>query len=230
MRIKVAICSIVLAFIASTVELSVLAQEPTKEQCLMMLPMLDKQLQKNPNDWMALAQRATVRQVLGDYKAAISDFTSAMNVNPSEKFRLLTSRANTYARMNDHKNAIADADAAIAMSPTAIGYANRGTMYLRMNKINEATRDYSTAVKLSPRFGVAWEGLGEVAYRLRQYEKAVEYFNAAIRFDSSLADAFHFRGKALQALGKTEQGKRDLDRAASTGYHEDDLRTKYADK
>lgn len=230
MRIKVVILSIALALFANAIEFSASAQEPTQEQCLMMLPMLDKQLQKNPNDWMALTQRAMVRQVLGDYKAAVSDLTSAMNANPSEKFRLLTSRANTYARMNDHKNAIADADAAIAMSPTAIGYANRGTMYLRMNKIHEATRDYSSAVKLSPRFGAAWEGLGEVAYRLRQYEKAVEYFNAAIRFDTSLADAFHFRGKTLQALGKTDLAKRDLDRATAMGYHEGAIRIKYADK
>lgn len=229
MCIKVALYLVVLAIFATAFENSASAQQPTKEQCLMMLPMLEKQLQKNPNDWMALTQRAMTRQELGDYRGALADFTSAMSANPGEKFRLLSSRANTYARLNDYKHAIADANAALAMSPTAIGYANRGTMYLRMRKLNEATQDYSTAVRLSPRFGVAWEGLGEVAYRLRQYEKAVDYFNAAIRFDSSLADAFHFRGKALQALGKTEQGKRDLDKAAATGYHEDDLRTKYPD-
>lgn len=202
---------------------------PSKEQMQAMLPMINEKLRANPNDWESLMQRSFISESMGNLKAAIADLTRAIEVEPARKKMALVRRCCVYGRHKDNAHALADANSVIALGPDAVGYSNRGVIYLAMNQLDNSTRDFSAAAKLDPRFAAAWEGLGEVSYKTRQYQKAKEYFDAALRLNPQMLDALYYRGKSLQALGKQEQGSKDVDKALAAGFKEEQLQTIYKD-
>ncbi len=201
---------------------------PSKEQMQTMLPVINEKLKANPNDLENLMMRSFVHESMENHNAAVADLDRVIAVaDPANKKVALVRRCCLYGRRKDFKHALSDANAVIALSPDAVGYANRGVIYLNMNQMANATKDLSIAARLDSRLPSAWEGLGEVAYKARQYQKAVDYFDAALNLNSKMLDALYYRGKSRQALGKQEQGRKDVERALALGYKEDQVQTIY---
>ena len=103
----------------------------------------------NPLKGLAYAYRGDVHLSLGQYRQAISDYTSALKIDPkdSEKYNR---RGITYAHLGEYERAISDYSMAIVLNPDeSSAYKNRGVVYIVLEKTEEAKRDLLKAAELN---------------------------------------------------------------------------------
>jgi tetratricopeptide (TPR) repeat protein len=82
--------------------------------------------------------------MLGNYNAAIADYTRAIKIEP-EYASPYINRGNTYAKLNNYNAAIADYTSAIRIDPElAIAYNNRG-----IAKANAGASNYCSDYKIA---------------------------------------------------------------------------------
>lgn len=90
-----------------------------------------------------------------DYKNAVHFFGLALQVNPSDVFALQR-RAEAYLRMDKSDLALADANRAMKISPSADLFFVRGTAYLNLGKYRAALSDLNRAVAGDPKDAAAY--------------------------------------------------------------------------
>jgi tetratricopeptide (TPR) repeat protein len=131
--------------------------------------------------------------------------------------------------------AIENYDEAIRLDPQdALAYHSRGTAYLLLRQIERAIEDYYEAIKLDPQYAWGYKAIGDAHVRLsqeaqhewdtmspealtqetaRQYQRAIENYDEAIRLDPKLAGAYHNRSVAYRLLGEPERAQQDFGEA-----------------
>lgn len=93
---------------------------------------------------------------------------------------LLGARASAFDELGDHRQAIADFDSAIVLSPDdAVLYLNRGAAKIHDGRPADAIADYDAAIRVRPDWhlpyfnrAVALTDLGQRAAALKDYERA----------------------------------------------------------
>lgn len=110
---------------------------------------------KNPSSHWDFSERAGIKTSLEDYKGAISDYTSAIQLDTTcnSCFRLYGLRAHCKAKIQDFVGALADYTKNLQLnsSPsleTGEVYCNRGIVKLNMNNIKGACEDWREASNL----------------------------------------------------------------------------------
>jgi tetratricopeptide (TPR) repeat protein len=191
--------------------------QPSLQQMRAMLPMISAKLDANPKDANLLYSRAAICQQLGDLQGALTDSTAAISVDPNFMYAY-NIRFVVYMQLKDFTKALGDAQQLIRIQPDANAYCGRGNAYISLNDYTRATQDFASAIKVKAGCGEAYDGLGEIAYKLKRYQDAVGYSSRAISLDPTIYDAYYFRGKAYEGLGKSQLAQRDLEVAKSHGY------------
>lgn len=97
-------------------------------------------------------------------------------------------------------------DAMYKIAQQAYQLMNRG-------KLEEARRIYSGLVAADPYDSVFHCHLGAVLFRLGEYEKAFDEYDAALRFNIANIDALTGRGELYIMRGEVKKGVEDLRRA-----------------
>ncbi len=104
---------------------------------------------------------------IGDYKAAIEDYTKSIELNP-DKNNLATcysNRGRSKSKLKDINGAIADYTKAIEIRPKfAPAYYNRGLMKRLLNDHNGAIADYTKAIELNPNYTAAYNNRAIAKY------------------------------------------------------------------
>jgi tetratricopeptide (TPR) repeat protein len=136
-------------------------------------------------------------------------------------------RGNGYRQRGNYDAAIADHSQAIKLNPSdPDGYYNRGIAYGSKKIYDRALADYGTAISLAVNANVAYSG-GEqlshdrivadyykaragVYYDTAEYERAVSYYNEAIRLNPRSADSLYWRGKSKEKIGDTQSANADI--------------------
>jgi tetratricopeptide (TPR) repeat protein len=190
---------------------------PSLEEMRSMLPRLNEEIQSNPNDAKLLCGRGSINLQLRNFQNAISDCTLAIAADPS-MVEAYNYRFICYMQIKDWPHALKDANELVRLKPSDDSYSNRAAVYVAMNQLKYAIPDYAKAIQLNPRSAVAYDGLGEVAYRSAKYEQSIAYCNRALYLDPRMTEALYFRGKSYEALGKNALAKRDFESARSGGY------------
>lgn len=110
----------------------------------------EKALQQDPNDNVALIDRALLRfDSLGDHKGGFDDINQALKVNMIDANALRT-RANFKAETGDAAGALADYRDALKWRPNdAPSYVNRGILYAQLGKTDLALADFTKAIALN---------------------------------------------------------------------------------
>ncbi len=174
----------------------------------------------------ALNSRAAMRSQLGQYQAAIDDYTTLLAFSDAPD-RVYASRAIAYlgigtvsvgqgmitADQNEYNTALADFDQAIALSPTnGEYYLWRAVANHALNHPAEALGDYQISLTILGNLALndvqrsqAFTGQGWIYYALNNYEKAQELFQQAITADSTSSDARIGVGYAYYSLGQFDQ-------------------------
>ncbi|MEZ4643239.1 MAG: tetratricopeptide repeat protein [Chloroflexota bacterium] len=193
--------------------------------------------------WLAsLNSRAAMESQLGLYAAAVYDYTTVLAY--TDRPEVLVNRAIAYQGLgtetdgpmgemdierDDYQRAIADFNQAIDDASEQARYLLwRGVAYHALNRITLADADYVAALAmegdgaLTPtQRAQAYTGRGWIAYARKDYETAVEYFQAAVdavtigEDESSAADPPQNEAstEALLGLGYAYYSLRQYDAA-----------------
>ena len=123
-----------------------------------------------------------------DYTAAAADFTSSLELSPSDE--AYNNRGSIYFSQKKTEEAIADFTAGIKLKASVEAYANRGVAYQQTNRDALALADYERAIELNPKFGRAYVLRGLVLLKTGQDAAAQKDFDKGFQLDPSLHAEF----------------------------------------
>ena len=82
-----------------------------------------------------------------------------------------------------------------------------------LNTLTELTKKHKT----NP---FVWYNLGNVYLQMQEFQKAIDSYSAAIKYEKNLAEAYYNRGLTLLFLGEKELANNDLSKAGELGITE----------
>ena len=108
----------------------------------------------------------------GDYYGAISDFTKAIEINPSEA--AYYNRGWNKQKLEDYNGAIADYTKAIEINTKyTSAYLNRGIAKRKLEDYYGAINDYTKAIEINPNDGDAYYNRGNSKNDIKDYDGAI---------------------------------------------------------
>lgn len=162
----------------------------------------DDAIQKHP-EAAHYRWRAEAHSSLGEYRAAISDYNKAIELDNSNVVAAgdYEGRGNIHLSLADHlremeqttnsgtkdslgfyKKAIEDYSKAIELNAhdSATAYANRGTAYFRLGYYPLALNDYDQTISRKPERALTYISRGRALYFLHKYEQSLENLTRGI--------------------------------------------------
>lgn len=120
-------------------------------------------------------------------------------------------RANALEEEGQLERALKDRQQSVKLDPAAAAYWNRlAVLYGRLGKPRAAAKCLRKAVRLDPgsvtlrlNLGLSLEDTGDLLGALGE-------FDAAVRLDNKNPDHYYYRGRALFAMDRPDEGERDL--------------------
>jgi tetratricopeptide (TPR) repeat protein len=165
------------------------------------LPVLDSAVSLDPGLIDAIVLRAKVKVELGMMPDAISDFTSAAELDPANgeaDFYLayLTFGTDTSAMViNRLKSAVQKG----YRQPQAFYYA--GLYYLNHMDYNAAITEFSSAIELNPSYALAYHDRGTARKLFGDLQGAIYDYRLAVNADHNFAQAYNNMGSVKISLG-----------------------------
>lgn len=148
----------------------------------------DKYIESGRLQGMALAQRYWERGrqygKLGHYGKAISDYGSAIRLNP-QFVTAYIDRAIGYARLEKYDAAFSDLNSALQIEPNNLRvYITRGTLSFLLGKYQNAAADFKKYLQLKPKdiYRMLWLYLSE-KYHNRNAQSEVVQFSSKVNLD-----------------------------------------------
>jgi tetratricopeptide (TPR) repeat protein len=163
--------------------------------------------------------QAQIRAKMGNAQPEITDYTKAIQLQPTETSHYLN-RAASRRKVNDYAGAIADYTQIIQLEPCNF-WAHQGRADLRaaLKEYASAIADYSQAIKFVPHSQWLASALylqrGIAHAELKEYASAISDYSQAIQRNPKLKAAYLKRATAFEQLGDTKEAKGDRQKAAS---------------
>jgi tetratricopeptide (TPR) repeat protein len=150
----------------------------------------------------------------GKYDIAINDYTQAIALVPSFAPTAYNDRGVAYRKMNQFARAIEDYDRAIELDPSyATALGNRCFSRTVLNQLEGALADCTQARRLDRTSPQILDNLGFTYLKLRQPDRAIAGYDAALTLAPKNASALFGRGMARQVKG--DNAGADADFAAA---------------
>ncbi|GHS88811.1 hypothetical protein FACS189487_07850 [Campylobacterota bacterium] len=113
-----------------------------------------------------------------------------------------TSRGLSYAKLDEHAEAIEDFTRAIEIDPSNTeAYEERGYSYRYLDDYPKAIEDYTKAIDIDPNYAVAYLWRGVSYHALGDHAKAIADYTRAIELDPNDQMAYFLRGESYAKLG-----------------------------
>jgi tetratricopeptide (TPR) repeat protein len=158
-------------------------------------------LRKNPSDAYLLNSAFQVCLNFSRYSNALVAVDGLLQITPDDS-TLLANKGRMHVLLGGFNEAIPTLTRALALDTnnhTARLY--RAIAYLRADKLDEARRDYEALQKVFPKQFQIDYGLGEIAYRRRETNAAIQ------NYEAYLADAFTNTTEAQSVLQRLKELK-----------------------
>ena len=160
--------------------------------------------------YYALINRANTEAHAGDYDRAITTFSEAIRLDPTNALAF-RSQGDAYVNKGDPDQAIADFNEAIRLDPKDTNVlGKRGLAYLRTSDLDRAIADFNEVIQLKPNNASAFNNRGVAYLRKKDYGQAISDFSEAIRLNPNYAVAFCNRGLAKE---RSNNGSSDDDKS-----------------
>ncbi|KJD33455.1 hypothetical protein PK35_06255 [Tamlana nanhaiensis] len=146
----------------------------------------------------ALYSLACVKLDMGEFENAITDFTKILKEAPNFA-RVYILRGHAYSALENHKNAMADYNAAIYLEPSVDSYFSRATFFMDIKYYLEAKRDLSVVIRADRNNAYSYFYRGAANLFIGKFENALTDFTKVLEFDATDFDAYlglamcHFR-------------------------------------
>jgi len=113
----------------------------------------------------------------GDYATAITHFTEAINLSPTNHI-LYSNRSASYASLHRYEEALSDAKKTIELKPDwSKGYSRLGAAFIGLSKFDEAVDSYKKGLEIDPSNEMLISGLAD-ASRSRVSSKSNPFVDA----------------------------------------------------
>lgn len=170
-------------------------------------------------------ERALALAQTGEYEQAIADYTSALQINPSDA-NIYSNRAAIYLLLGAYDRAQADLNEALKLEPEnpKVQY-NQGALYLKQGANDKALEHFSGMISKS--IGATKDVFGSraVIYLKRgQINEALADLDQAIKLDPNFYDGHMNRGTANAMLGRSKEALADFDQALKLNPNSADAR------
>lgn len=163
-------------------------------------------LEKSLTDAYMLRGRA--HMALYDSTLAIADFTEAAKQQPRDP-QILLERASAYLDEKNYPAVIADATAALALSPRlARAYNLRGRAIRASGDPQRAIAEFDHAVEIEPGPETYYER-GATYQALNDHHRAIEDFSQAIAYGPDRPQTYYARAESERAIGEDQQAEAD---------------------
>jgi tetratricopeptide (TPR) repeat protein len=148
---------------------------------------------------------------LDQYDSALADFQAAEKANPALTF-VHFNLGLTYLRKQDYERARDEFLKDAALEPDlAFDYDELGDVYSLMQQYSDAETNYREAVRLDPRMLNSYVGLAKIYQKTQHYQKALSALDSASKLDPVRPDIHYLRGQILLRLGRSTEGKKELE-------------------
>lgn len=180
----------------------------------------DRALDLDPKLGNAYFWRSYAHGLLGNWKLALQDCSSAVSHDPSmpEAYRLRAVIRKSLRASDDVTDDIDKAfalisDAMTKSPPTTFQYSFRAELSLDAGRINEALADANQSLKLNNANAVAYRIRGDAFLRERKFDLAIQDLNHSVSLFNGDPNAFCLRGDAQRNSGNLTAAISDLDEA-----------------
>jgi tetratricopeptide (TPR) repeat protein len=174
------------------------------------------------NDIKLYIDRGAALEAIKSYGAAEADYTAYLAKSP-RAFTVYRYRGIVRTYQGNYQQAIADFDIVLAAHPEdAMTINSRGIARFNMGDEQGALEDYTRAAQLLPRFEV-FSNLGETYSARKEYQKAKENFDQAIRLNPTYVSAYRGRAVSEWYLGDRAASLADYRRAADLYRQQGDM-------
>jgi tetratricopeptide (TPR) repeat protein len=132
--------------------------------------------------------------------------------NPGD-VHLLVQRARHHLKVEDDERALRDLDQALSInSRSASALVTRAGIRARWKEYLQALSDAEAALAIEPS-QEAFSARGDACLGLKEYDRAIESFAQARRFDPAVAEAYYRKSQILRTSGESEQAAETLQHA-----------------
>ena len=168
---------------------------------------LSQRIKTNPKDVEALLARASLYTELARIPMAQMDYALVIKIDPKNPAGYVGRGKLSYGQPDAQ---LADFNQALKLDPNnADAFLARGTTYYGSRKFKEAESDLLRGLKAKPHdFTGNWH-LGSVYRRLKNDNKAVEYFSRAIAEHPDDVRVYEDRAKTYSSLDRYEDAVKD---------------------
>lgn len=179
---------------------------------------LNKCIELNAGYGEAYYTRGIVHFEQGDYEAAYSDMTSAIE-NGVGTSAVFNDRGSCQRMLNKYPEAIVDYSKAIEVEPKAMYFCNRASIYAKMGQNDEAINDYTQAIVADGKYYKAYNGRGVVRANLERYEEAINDFTLCLDVEPGYTSALSNRGIAYYKIREYNKAVADFDACIAAEPH-----------
>ena len=181
--------------------------------------------------------RANAYQKMKNFDFAQTDFESALELDSTD-VEVLVPYAYFYTEKGDRKTSnevyqkVLDILDSIAQEVElneeylAMIYNNMAYNCVKLGEYEQAEKYVKKALELNDESGYIWDTRGELYFWQKKYEKCIADMNKAIELaeqdenDREPANSYFYRGRAKLALGQTEEGNADIQKAVELKHEE----------
>lgn len=173
----------------------------------------NKAIALNPQSEIFYNKRAALKMIEMDYKGALTDIDSALNLN-SGNDSLRSVCIDDCILMGEYEKALDELDLLIKHEYLVpFEHLKRALAYFFLEDLVSAKEEINIAIDLSDSSSIAIDLLGLIYLKERQFERAIESFNSAIKKNPDFALAYYNRSLAYMANGRKDKALEDLNMA-----------------
>jgi len=176
---------------------------------------MNAEVKSNPADKSAYNSRGAANSNVGNFSAAIRDFTVAIDLDSSDVVAI-TNRGITYAKMGQYKLALKDFDEAMSFDNSdPLIYYIKGYVERQLGKYNDAINSFSKSAAYNPRDALTYYMRGRTKMDQKDYDGALSDFEKALVVNPNYWAVFKYRAQLNELQGNLDSALTDYTAAIS---------------
>jgi tetratricopeptide (TPR) repeat protein len=143
---------------------------------------LDDILKRQPANIPALLYKSDIHIILKEHEQALAILDRVLKHDP-KNITALIKIGGMHITRKQYKESLDPLTEALRIQPqNGVALFNRAIAHLQSDNLSAAQRDYEMLLPLTPRSFPVYYGLGEIAYRKKDYGKAIEHYELYLKF------------------------------------------------
>ena len=170
---------------------------------------------KNIHSHYYFSGLADIHAHYGYYGEAVNDFTRAIRNNEKAIYHL--KRGRSYMKLHFYTDAIVDFSTVINSRGKSfpVSYVERAKAHVEMGDYNAGMKDLDKAKRYGGENTEFLIAMGELHFKMGQYDESKTYIQKAIISDSNNPDLYYLRAKSFYKAKDAHQAIADLHKAIS---------------